>query len=219
MKIIAGVVSYEDGVKTIEGDQFSPSRKVRVELNFACDADESVSDGEILGALNKAQTLVQEKLGITGPTHAAKRTTKKTTDTPTPPAGPSVAETQEKNVKATAEASKATAKVLSDKEKMAAAQGLIPGAKPAADPAAIEDPTPPAADAVEDALADLEGATATPVTDADLNAAVKTKNASLKDPVKIRALAAEYNGGPGHTLAEIPQEKRAEFVKKLEALK
>lgn len=217
MKITGGVVSYEDGIKTVEGDTFSPTRKVRVELNFACDGDESITDAEILSVINKAQSFVQDKLGLTGPTHAAKRTVKKTPEAPAPKDGPTVAETQEETVRKTAAASKATAKVLSDKEKMAAAAGLVPETAKTPDPAAIEDPA-----AVEDALADLAGPAepaATPVTDADLNAAVRAKNVTLNDPVKIRALAAEYNGGPGHTLAEIPQEKRAEFVKKLEALK
>lgn len=222
MKISGGIVSYEDGIKSIEGDQYSPTRKVRVELNFGADsADEGVTDAEILGVINKAQSFVQEKLGLSNPTAKAKRTVHKEQ-----PEGPTVAETQEKTVMALAMSSKATAKVLNDKEKLAQAQGLLPDAapanlakatKPAADPAAIEEE--PAANEVDDALADLGVEEAPPVTDADLNAAVKARNTEIKDPVAIRSLIAEYNGGPGHTLQEIPAEKRHEFLKRLKNLK
>lgn len=216
MRITGGIVSYEDGVKSVEGDQYSPTRKVRVELNFGCEADEEVSDAEILSVLNKAQGFVQDKLGIKGPTPRAKKTVEKVPGSSEPAPGPSVAETQEANIAKAAASSKNAAKAVAqtDKEKLAEAAGLT-----GKDPAAIEDETPTAE--VEDALADLGGdeTAAAPVTDADLNAAVKARNAEIKAPVKIRELAAGYNGGPGHTLAEIPAEKRHEFLAKLKALK
>ena len=119
----------------------------------------------------------------------------------------------ETSVASIAESSKATAKVLTDKDKLAQAAGLptqdvVQEAK-GADPAAVE----------EDPLADLTGPALAPVSDAELNAAVQTKNKEIKDPVRIRSVVAEFNGGPGKVLADIPQEKRHEFLDKLKVLK
>ncbi len=205
MRIIGGVVAYEDGIKTVAGDQFSPTRKVRVELNFSLDDadDENVS---ILSVLNTAQSFVQGKLGIEAPTAAAAKTTRRKA------ADPTVGEQHNTAVADVAAASKATAAVISDKDKLAAAAGLTgEKAKPAADPAAIED--------TNDSLDDILGTPAKPVTDAELNAAVQAKNKAIKNPVAIKEVLGKFNGGPGKVLADIPQEKRAEFLAELGALK
>lgn len=219
MRIIGGIVAYEDGVKTITGDQFSPTRKVRVELNFSLDDADEGDDAVILAVLNKAQSFVQGKLNLDNPTAAATKTVRlrKAAETPADPA--SVASGHEAAVAAVAKSSAATAKVLTDKDRLAAAGGLVPGAepakeKPAADPAAIED----AVVEEDDGLGDLMGGGEAPVTDKDLTDAVQTKNKEIKDPVRIRELVFSYNGGPGHEIKDIPPTKRHEFLGKLKAL-
>ncbi len=217
MKIIGGIVSYEDGIKTVQGDQFSPTRKVRVELNFSLDDADEGEDTHILRVLNKAQSMVQEKLGIHNPTAAAEKVVTETSPKPKA-AEKSVADQHEEHVASIAASSKATAKVVSDKERLAQ-EAFSSAGKVAAEMeeklAAINDPVV----IEEDPLADLMGTAPTPVTDAELNAAVQTKNKEIKDPVRIRNLIAEYNGGPGKVLADIEQEQRQEFLAKLKAFK
>lgn len=62
--IIGGTVRYEDGVRPVASDQYAPSRKFAVELQF---------EGDVaIQAANQAIALVNERLGITAPTRAAK---------------------------------------------------------------------------------------------------------------------------------------------------
>jgi len=64
MTIIGGTVRYEDGVRPVVSDQYAPSRKFAVELQF---------EGDVaIQAANQAIALVNERLGITAPTRAAK---------------------------------------------------------------------------------------------------------------------------------------------------
>jgi hypothetical protein len=64
---------------------------------------------------------------------------------------------------------------------------------------------------------------APPITDADMTKACSEKNQKLQakhgaaSPTMIKALRAEFVPAPGQ-LKDIPQEKRAEFLKRLEAL-
>jgi hypothetical protein len=70
MQIIGGIVAYEDGVKNTMGDSFSPTKKVRVELNFSLDLGEGVD--QIQAVLDTAQSLTLAKLGLKVPTASAK---------------------------------------------------------------------------------------------------------------------------------------------------
>jgi hypothetical protein len=74
MQILGGVVRYEDGVKNTVGDQFSPTRKVAVELNFTLDATDAngSTDPAIQLVLDKAEAFVNSKLGIVTKTLTAK---------------------------------------------------------------------------------------------------------------------------------------------------
>ena len=56
------------------------------------------------------------------------------------------------------------------------------------------------------------------ITDAQLADAAKQKNATLKDPVRIKALRDKYAGKTPSILSEIPQEKRAEFLAELKKM-
>ncbi len=201
--ITGGVVSVEDGVK--KNEEYTPPRKVRVELRFDV-AEGADHDAAIEQVVQTAQAHVAKALGMEAAAPAKQTRARKALDK-------TVAEQHEENMAAAAKSSQATAKVLSDKEKLAAAAGLIPAepaVKPEPDPAAIE----------EDPLADLMGEKAPePVTDAELNAAIQAKNKEIKDPVRIRGVIAEYNGGPGKVLADIPADKRHEFLEKIKALK
>lgn len=65
MSIIGGLVRYEDGVRPVSTDQFAPSRKFTVELQF--DSPTTASE-----AADMAIDLVNDRLGIKAPTRAAK---------------------------------------------------------------------------------------------------------------------------------------------------
>jgi hypothetical protein len=203
-KIIGGTVSYEDGRKhTPNPDGTYPiQRKVRVELTFETDADISSPDeieGLIAGDIAKAEVtrLLDGK--------AAEATA------PQAPA-------------ATAAKPKAKAKA----KPAAATPTAPPSGGPSDDDLGLGDTAPVVADAEDLSEFDLPASTEDAaddgpkeVTDADLNSAVTTKNAELKDAPKIRDLIGTYNTDPtkAFRLADIPQEKRAEFLAKLSKLK
>lgn len=214
MKIIGGIVSYEDGVKTVEGDQFSPTRKVRVELNFSLDDGEK-SETAIATVLDQAQSFVMGKLNLKAPTAAARSTAKPASDPKPAATGKS---DKEKLAEANGVGSDAQAKIDAAAAKKAAGPKR-PAAKPADD--ALGEETPPAAKE-EDGLDELFDATEAPkeITDADLNHAVQTKNRAVANPKAIKALVATYNPDEtkAFTLREIPAGKRAEFVEKLEKI-
>ncbi len=197
MNITNGVVSVEDGTK--KSEEYSPARKVRVELSFAVPEG---SDGAAVAseAGDAASAEVARLLGIPPSAKPAK-----------------VA----KPVKA--EPAKEPVKIgPSDKDKLAAAAGLPvdDGLGGATEP--TKEPAKPAV--VEDDLNDLLGLEAPkPVTNAELVDAAQKKNNAMKKidpkwaPVKIRELCVKYAGADKH-FRDIPVEKRAAFLKDLEAL-
>lgn len=95
-------------------------------------------------------------------------------------------------------------------------------ATPAADAIlGAETPAPatPAPAASDDGLGDLLGAVEVkPVTDQELGAFITRRNAVLKKPEAIRALIAKYAGPVPKQARDIPQEKRQDFLKELDAL-
>lgn len=210
VKIIGGIVSYEDGIKTVAGDQFSPTRKVRVELNFSLD-DGDEDRPYVLSVMNTAQSLVQEKLGISGPTAAATRAVEHKpeavkAETQKPPRAPGRPKAEPKPSSDELTTSAETAKPAT-KADLAAAAGL------------------PA----DDGIADLLGESPKPakeITDADMNDAAQRANAKIntaENPAgpRIRELAKKFIPDPTKppVLREIPQDKRAEFLKQLAELK
>lgn len=214
MKFIGGVVRYEDGVKTTEGDQFSPTRKVACELNFSL--DEGDGDDLIQSALDKAQAFVNGKLGLKVPT-AAVRTGRVAAEATAPKT-------------AEPEPVKAQGPKRRTKADLAAEAGLPAkaDADPAADPDELVTPEPkkaPPADELDDLLSGEEKPVE--ITDADMNSAVQKRAGKFREAsddkgnVKIRELVATYNPEPDKqfVLRQIPQADRAGFLKKLEALK
>lgn len=218
MKIIGGIVSFEDGIKTIPGDNFSPTRKVSVELNFSLD-DGDDGDKMIASVLDKAQTFVNGKLNLTVPTAAAKTTVKqeaKTTAAPVTPKEP------------TGKDKLAAAAGLTDELTQSTAAPKAPRApRKAADKAQtdLEDLTGSSAAELNDGLDDLLGEAPKEITDADLNEAVQKCNGRIntaENPggVRIRKTAAEFlPEGKQPVLMNIPQASRAAFLKKLDELK
>ena len=61
-----------------------------------------------------------------------------------------------------------------------------------------------------------DGAEAQPITDKELLDAVTKKNAAISKPKEIKALRAKFT--QGQSVKDIPADKRAEFLKELEAL-
>lgn len=219
--ITGGLVSVEDGAKHDPADQYSLSRKVRVELKF--DVAEGSDPVDIVAIVGDIATgRVNELLG-----RAASSTARTVTEDVR---GSTAAETEN-----TGAVRKRRTKAQIDADNAAAA------AK-AADPADMGgEPSPPAADpsdmggattdtssgssAADPADFDFDApieptAPATTITDADLNAAVQKKNGELGDPPKIRNLIGSFNPDPTKQfqLRQIPAEQRADFIAKLEAL-
>lgn len=215
--ILGGTVAYEDGVKQQAGDTFSPTRKVRVELNFAVPEDPGIdADAVLAEVMEKAVNLTNEKLGITKPTRAAKTVVAETGKV-TPPAKVVTGKT-----KADLEA-----ELLAKDKANAPASKRGPKPKVVADAAAVVDDaavvaaeTPDAAVVDAASMEDWSSEPVTEYTDKDMNDHVTKKNATLKNPVAIRALIGSYNPDPKKpfTLREIPQAQRQVFLDKLEAL-
>lgn len=214
MKIIGGLVAYEDGIKGAE--QFAPPRKVRVELSFSLDESGDDADAAIGAVLGKARLFVQRELGLSKPTAAAKAEVKPPEPKPEP---------------------KAEAPV-SDKAKLAAAAGLpadgeltpsTAAPKPPRAPAkpkpapAVEELTP-STEAPADDLGDLLDGEPKEVTDADLNDACQKAMVRINTPEnpggpRIRELSLKYIPEGKTGLRTIPQDKRAEFLVALKELK
>lgn len=217
--ILGGTVSYEDAVKKDPGDQYSNSRKVRVELNFAVPEDPGIDPDAVLAeVMEKAIALTNEKLGLTKPTRAAASTV----------VVPAVKTKADLEVAAVAKAGGEPTKPVGAKRG--------PKPKVAAEPAkAAEDWDTGNANAATaeatsttntagESVAQNDEWAADPVaeiTDKSLNDAVSAKNGVLKDPPKIRALIGSFNPNPKKqfNLRDIPQEQRQTFLDKLEALK
>lgn len=225
MQILGGVVRYEDGVKNTVGDQFSPTRKVAVELNFTLDATDAngSTDPAIQLVLDKAEAFVNSKLGIVAKTLTAKvvipgEVVKPKADEPkTPKKAPKVAE-----------------KTKADLEREAGLTGPMPGKeapKTAPDPdelttsAEVSAPTEPTPQADPNDISDLLGETAKPITDADLNDLAQKTMQRINKPEnpggpRIREMIKGYlPEGAQPVMAKIPADKRAEFKEKLDALK
>lgn len=195
MNITNGVVSVEDGTK--KSEEYAPPRKVRVEFTFAVPEGE---DGIVVAkaAGDAASAEVARLLGVKVAAVKKDKT----------PAAPAVME----------------AKVSTDKDKLAAEAGL-----PADDGLGasehVKSATKQTPAVIEDNLDDLLGPEAPkPITDAELTDAAQRKNKVQKEkdpkwsPVKIRELCVKYAGADKH-FRDIPADKRAAFLKELDALK
>ena len=194
--ISGGLVAFEDGVKAAE--EYSPAKKARVELRF-----DVAEDGDADAALNetakKAQALVYKLLGVKAKAVAIVEPT--TAPPATPAAEPEAPKPRGRRAPA------AVADGVTTKDDLAAAAGIPVETKPAGDDLSQFD-VPAAKPAAET------------ISDADLLSEIGKKNAVLQDPVKIRALVAEYSGGvTPFSVVQLPQDQRAGFIVKLKALK
>lgn len=189
-----GVVSIEDGTKSPV--EYQPPRKVRVELHF--DVIEG-QDADV--ALAQVSAIADARVkALLGQTTEAPRATP-----PAPKAAePKAAEpaTAPKRAGARSEKPKPIEVKLTD--------------EPKADPAAVS------AEVIEDDFsAPADPVVTDSITDAELHSAAQKKNGDLKNPKAIRELVAKFRpaGKEGtFQLIEIPQAKRAEFLKQLSAL-
>lgn len=220
--ITSGTVCIEDGLKAKE--EFAPARKVKIELSFA------VPDGQdgtafLNGVASIAESKLQELLGRAPKT----ATTVVASVTPAKPAEPAKAETaaqkKAREKREAAEAADAAPKALEKTKADLAREAGLP-----TDDELLEDEPEIAANGKtvepeEDELGDLLGdAAPTPITDIELGKAAQEKNAKMKSehgekwaPSKIRDLITKF-AGAGKRINDIPADKRADFIKKLEAL-
>lgn len=228
--ITGGLVAVEDGAKHDPSDQYSLSRKVRVEMKF--DVAEGSDPADVIQLVgDMAGAEVSRLLGRPA-------TTARFTETTTTAGEPAAA--------ATARPRRTKAQIAADEAAAAAAAAKAAGtttdpadmggaaASPQGDPSVIQDGAttsggtgssgdgatsddPAAMDEWDVPAAEVEAAA---ITDADLNAAVQKKNGELGDPPKIRNLIGSFN--PDQTkpfqLRQIPAAQRQGFLDKLAAL-
>lgn len=227
-KIIGGTLVYEDAKKHdgYPDPQFAPSRKASVTLTFAVDD----GDNEQV-VLNHAQALavgkVNEMIGA--------KDMIKLTETTAPAEKVVVPKTEtaaEKKARIAAEKAAAVG-AGKTKDDLAREAGLPVGDDDPLNGGAVVAPAKPAAPPkttpkpAEDDISDLLGDTAPKVvTDAELGTAAQKKMEAMKDkagwaPSKIRELVKEIVGaeeGKVSQLKDVPQAKRGDFLKRLEAL-
>lgn len=213
--ILGGTVRYEDGIKTTAGDQFSPTRKVAVELNFAIPEDPGVdAHSYVNDVLDQAINLANQKLGIKTATKAAKSITVGAAEMD---AANKAQVVMLKEALAEKLAEKAPAKRGPGKPKATEVVDEIPldGAV-----AAVSANSPVSVTADPASMDEWGSEPVTEVTDKDLNDSVQKKNAVLKDPQKIKGLIGAFNADPKKpfTLREIPQAQRQTFLQRLDAL-
>lgn len=188
--ISGGEVTYGRTVKT--GDY--ENKRVDVKLTFGVDEGEDVE--AILTKVSiTAVRKAHEMLGIPAPAAAT-------------------AAVAPKSAATTAKATEAAAAVTAVEKTQKPAQAPKPAAEAVEEPAQIST----GAERVDPAQVADELDEVAPITDAQLADAAKTKNASLKDPVRIKALRDKYAGKTPSILSEIPQEKRAEFLAELKKM-
>jgi hypothetical protein len=242
MQILGGVVRYEDGIKTTAGDQFSPTRKVAVELNFTLDATDAngSTDPAIHQVLDKAEAFVNSKLGIVTKTLTRAGEVKVTAKEPVierqgyNPETHEVVDGKIVPKKKAPRVPKTPERTKADLEREAGLTGPMPGKeapKTAPDPdelttsAEVSAPATPAADPndISDLLAGTEAAK--PITDADLNDLAQKTMQRINKPEnpggpRIREMIKGYlPEGSQPVMAKIPADKRHEFKEKLDALK
>jgi hypothetical protein len=228
LSITGGIVSVEDGIKAKE--EFAPARKARVELHF--DVPEGGDhNAHVSGVVDVAKAHLHRILNTTAPVAAHVAAVPQPATPAAEPAKPETAAAKKKRLAAEAAAKPAGEKTKADLEREhLESLGGKPAAVAKTDDELLEDePEITAAGQTvapveEDDLNDLLGeATPTPITDLELANAVQKKNAERKEadlnwaPAKIRDVIATYSGGK--RVNDIPAAKRAEFLKKIEALK
>jgi hypothetical protein len=227
-KITGGVVSIEDGTKAKE--EYSPARKVRVELHF--DVPEDQDGKAYLDAVAaQAQAKVMELLGgkvvpavsQAAPAQPAGEKTLSDKDAKAKALGLPTTDLTAKPGDAKPEAPKAAprgAAAAAAKKKADAEAAKAAAPKDEDDLTGEIAPEAPAATASDDD--ELFTVQPEEITDADLNHIVQVKNGELdgKGGAAIKKVISSYNPDPtkAFTLKQIPQASRAEFKERIGAL-
>lgn len=205
LNITGGIVSVEDGIKAAE--EFAPARKARVELHF--DVPEGADhNAHVGGVAEVAKSHLHRILHNTAAVAA-----------PVAQAAAPPAEKTPKKTAAKAPAEKTKAQI--EAEHLAALKAAEKAPASNDDELLEETPAPAAADELDDLLGE---APAVVVTDKELGDCVQKKNAERKQadpnwaPAKIREVIQKY-AGAGKRVNDIPNDKRAAFIKEVEALK
>jgi anti-sigma28 factor (negative regulator of flagellin synthesis) len=192
--ISGGEVTYGRTMKT--GDY--ENKRVDVKLTFGVDDGEDVE--AILTKVSiTAVRKAHEMLGIPAPAAATAAVASKSAATAK--AGKEAAAAVTK-VEKTQTPTPAAAETVVDEKKVAVEQAAISTGAERVDPAQVADELDEVA----------------PITDAQLADAAKQKNATLKDPVRIKALRDKYAGKTPSILSEIPKDKRQAFLDELKKM-
>ena len=193
--ISGGEVCYGRTVKT--GD--FENKRVDVKLTFGVDDGEDVE--AILTKVSiTAVRKAHEMLGIPAPAAATAAVAPKSVETAKAGKAGAAAVTK---VEKTQMPTPAAAETVVDEKKVAVEQAQISTGAERVDPAQV-------ADELDETPADI--------TDAQLADAAKQKNATLKDPVRIKALRDKYAGKTPSILSEIPKDKRQAFLDELKKM-
>jgi hypothetical protein len=184
------------------------SKTAEVELTFILAEDEELGDTlDVVGQQAKAKAL--ELVGLKSSVEAA---------APTPGPAPEKLDMRTKEAKAKAAADKAAAAAALNAKDTSTKQTTASPPQEPSQPAA-----PASSKEVDPGDDEFEITPPKPITDVDLTKACSAKNQILQQkhgaasPAMIKALRREFVPEP-QQLKDIPQEKRAEFLKRLEAL-
>jgi hypothetical protein len=167
------------------------NKRVDVKLTFGVDDGEDVE--AILTKVSiTAVRKAHEMLGIPAPAAATAAVAPKSAATTKAGKEAAAAVTKVEKVQTKPDA----AEVVEDKPAISTGDARV-------DPAQMPDE-------LDDASVDI--------TDAQLADAAKQKNATLKDPVRIKALRDKYAGKTPSILSEIPKDKRQAFLDELKKM-
>jgi len=209
-KITGGVVSVEDGIKKAE--EYSPARKVRVELHFDVPEDASpqealaivsaAADEQVKKLLNRATSDKERLADQAGIGHTAVTAALAAKPRPIKQPGPRTAGAGSKEPVHPAEALARTAELMTKAREQLATEASQ------ADPAAV----------VDEFTADEP---VSEITDAELYSAASKKAGETKNPSAVKKLVGDFRPA-GHSgqfsLQQIPQSRRKEFLTQLHAV-
>lgn len=204
--ITGGVVSVEDGTKSVE--EYAPARKVRVEIHYDGDGEENLTLAGDLASAQVDRLLGRPTPGAVDAPSAKPRRTTKASATPASTASQEATPGPQQSSEPSSGGEKPTNDPLGDLE----------SAPEASAPAAAEPENDPLAGIIDEPAEE-----AVVYTDKELITEIQAVNKDSKNPNAIRALVESFNPDPeknkAFQVSQIPADQRASFVEKLKAIK
>jgi len=205
-QITGGKVTFRRNVQPAQYE----GREAIVEIGFA--VDEGASEAQAQAMLDKASTMAKAK--VVELVHSDKvEASKPTTSAGAGKAGQAMKEAAAQNMAAADAKAAKDAKAAAPADELEDTPQISQNPEDRKDPAQEVDPDLPG-----DTLELSEGQAVKDYSDKDLTDTVSRVNAKIKNPAKIKEVRAKYTENPTASVTTIPKDKRAAFIKELEAL-